>query len=55
MRLFPSVARFNFDAKWAAKVALVLLPTLFIVGCQAPQPDLGNRLMAHVALVDSAG
>jgi hypothetical protein len=33
-------------------LAFCLIP---LSGCQTPQPDLGEKLMAHVALVDSAG
>jgi hypothetical protein len=58
MRLLCSVTRFNIATRALIRrftgVALMLLPTL-LVGCQAPQPDLGNRLMAHVAMVDSSG
>jgi hypothetical protein len=50
MRLLCSVTRFKF-----VPILAIVLSSAFIVGCQAPQPGLGNRLMAHVALMDSSG
>ncbi len=35
--------------------ATMILSLIFIAGCQAPQPGLGNRLAAHVAMVDLTG
>jgi hypothetical protein len=36
-------------------VLLQILLLAFTAGCQLPQPGLGNRLEAHVALVDQSG
>ena len=55
MRFFSSVARLKVASRPGFFLFTSLMVVGLIAGCQAPQPGLGNRLMAHAALINSSG